>query len=472
MFVRVLAFSACVSIAAADAVVSLTSKTFASHIKDNKQTLVEFYAPWCGHCKKLQPEFEKAATELQGRNIPLGQVDATVEKDLASKYNVKGFPTILWFEEGRNSEYDGGRTADSIVEWVSSMSGAAVIMASVAPEVTADKPRVVLYANDMMPGFEASAKQQRRKANWYYIKESGDSKVVLTHKDEAPVELPNPSGEDAISKFVNENAFPLFGKMDGESFDKYMDSNSGLVWSLFGGMDEGMTDKEVESKYRPMMSQVAKKWKGQYLVTYCDTEKFKEAIESLLGVKEFPAIAVQKKAGDKKKYIYRGELTANAINNFISNVDSGRETPYLKSDPVPADNDGAVRTVVGSTFNQEVFSPSKDVMLEVFAPWCGHCKKLEPEYQKYAEKIKEAKCEDMVTVAKMDGVTNDSPDDNFEWSSFPTIFFVKAGTRTPMKFEGERTYKGLLKFLKKHATKADEIRARLDKTKSKKGEEL
>jgi len=43
---------------------------------------------------------------------------------------------------------------------------------------------------------------------------------------------------------------------------------------------------------------------------------------------------------------------------------------------------------VGSTFQKEVFTADEDVLLEVYAPWCGHCKKLEPEYTKLAKKIK------------------------------------------------------------------------------------
>ena len=69
----------------------------------------------CGHCKKLKPEFEKAAQQLKPEGIPLATVDATVEKDLAKKYDVTGYPTLKIFRNGKVSEFKGGRTSHDIV---------------------------------------------------------------------------------------------------------------------------------------------------------------------------------------------------------------------------------------------------------------------------------------------------------------------------------------------------------------------
>lgn len=449
---------------AAEEVVALTKQTWDRHLSDNRQTLVEFYAPWCGHCKKLAPEFEKAAVTLKGK-VSLAKVDATEEKELASKYNVKGFPTIVWFEDAKEHEYDGGRIAETIVEWVNSMTGPPVIEASAPPEPRPDKPTLVLHAESLLPGFEAAAKASRRTAAFYFVKSSPGSvpRLVLSHVGEEPLELQEGAWEQtAITTFLTTNAFPLFGRMDGDTFEKYLEAGKGLVWSLFPTGEGGI--EEVERQYRPMMSEVAKKLRGRYFVTYTDTDKFKEALDNMLSVTEFPAIVVQKKAGDKKRFVYRGELREDLISQFIEDVGLGRVSPNLKSEPIPDPvADEGVKVVVGSTLQSEVFTPDRDVMLEVYAPWCGHCKKLEPEYLKLAKKVRTEKFLDLLSIAKIDGTANDSPLDALEWNSFPTIFFVKAGSQEPMTYDGERTAKGLWKFIKKHATRAQEIRDRVER---------
>lgn len=88
--------------------------------KEKKPILTMFYAPWCGHCKRLKPEFAEAATELAGEAVLAGMdVDTPDSYGIRSEFNITGFPTLLYFEKGQKKyDYAGGRDKDGIVEWM------------------------------------------------------------------------------------------------------------------------------------------------------------------------------------------------------------------------------------------------------------------------------------------------------------------------------------------------------------------
>jgi protein disulfide-isomerase A1 len=90
-------------------------------------------------------------------------------------------------------------------------------------------------------------------------------------------------------------------------------------------------------------------------------------------------------AGEVTKYKFEaGEINEANIIKFVQDFKSRKLTKYLKTEDIPETNNDAVKIVVGKTFNEMVINNNKDVLVEYYAPWCGHCKQLAPIYEEFA----------------------------------------------------------------------------------------
>lgn len=128
---------------------------------------------------------------------------------------------------------------------------------------------------------------------------------------------------------------------------------------------------------------------------------------------------------------------------------AGKLTPQIKSQSIPKKNTGPVKVVVGKTFDKIVLDKTKDVLIEFYAPWCGHCKSLEPIYKELGKAVKKEK---NLVIAKLDATANDVPE-QFRVEGFPTIYFAPANNKeNPLKYDGDRTLEGFTKYLKEKAT--------------------
>ena len=96
-------------------VVDLTADSFDSTIEMHASWLVEFYAPWCGHCKRLEPVWEKLATEMKaaGADTKVARVDCDAHPKAAQRFGVGGFPTIKLIRGGRAYVFAGAREVDA-----------------------------------------------------------------------------------------------------------------------------------------------------------------------------------------------------------------------------------------------------------------------------------------------------------------------------------------------------------------------
>ena len=162
-------------------------------------------------------------------------------------------------------------------------------------------------------------------------------------------------------------------------------------------------------------------------------------------------------------YVYHTVYVLMMFPDILFYYLPGNLKPKLKSQRPPK-KQGQVAVIVGDTFDKIVMDPKKDVLIEFYAPWCGHCKKLVPVYKELAKKYKKNK---NLIIAKIDATGNESPE-QFAVSGYPTIYFAPANDKSnPKKYSGANDVEGLTKFIEENAFLPLE-----ELTKKKKKEEL
>merc|ERR1712099_68437 len=439
------AVSVLYAVLATGEVVQLTTDTFDGFMKEHNNVLVKFYAPWCGHCKSLAPEYEKASEEVP-EGVMLAEVDVTADeaKELGTRFEIKGFPTMKFFRDGEPEDYDGGRTQDTIVQWIKrATSDPVTVMASLeaARKEFSDETLIVgTFKKDSEVGktFEKVAKANRMLGKFISIEGDLDTVQICRANDE---DIPSASitTMDDMKKFISTERLPYFGPVDGSNFSDYMETGLDFLW--FAGSKEEMESVKAE------MSKIGKDTRGKFNVVWLDSVEYSRQAEGMLGVSEFPAL-VRTLDGPGRYVFPAGEVTQTSVASWLSDIEDKKIEPTLKSEDIPETNDDAVKVAVGKNFEQ-IVSDDKDVLLEIYAPWCGHCKKLEPIYTEVAEKVKELSPN--TVIAKLDGTANEIPVSGYEFQGFPTLYFKKAGQK-PTLYQSGRELDDIMKFLSTEST--------------------
>ncbi|XP_039082381.1 protein disulfide-isomerase [Hyaena hyaena] len=447
-----------------DHVLVLHKGNFEEALAAHKYLLVEFYAPWCGHCKALAPEYAKAAGKLkaEGSEIRLAKVDATEESDLAQQYGVRGYPTIKFFKNGDTAaprEYTAGREAEDIVNWLKKRTGpAASTLSDVAAaeallessevtvigffkDVESDFAKQFLLAAEAIDDIPFGITSNSDVFSKYQLDKDG---VVLFKKfDEGRNNFEGDVTKEKLLDFIKHNQLPLVIEFTDQTAPKIFGGEIKTHILLF--LPKSVSD--YESKLGNFKA-AAERFKGKILFIFIDSDHTdNQRILEFFGLKreECPAVRLITLEEEMTKYKPESdELTAEKIEEFCHRFLEGKIKPHLMSQELPEDWDKQpVKVLVGKNFEEVAFDEKKNVFVEFYAPWCGHCKQLAPIWEKLGETYKD---HENVVIAKMDSTANEV--EAVKVHSFPTLKFFPAGAdRTVIDYNGERTLDGFKKFL-------------------------
>lgn len=175
---------------APSAVLDLTPSTFDAAITQgdalNKHRLVEFFAPWCGHCKQLAPTYEKVGAAFDGESkVVVAKVDADKHRALGERFAVSGFPTIKYFPAGsaEPEDYSGGRDGEAFMTFLNEKAGThRRLDGSLGPEAG----RIAAF-DDLATKFVAAADKDAKSAVLAEAKSAAAALETAEEKSNADV---------------------------------------------------------------------------------------------------------------------------------------------------------------------------------------------------------------------------------------------------------------------------------------------
>ncbi|GKA06380.1 disulfide isomerase-like protein 5-2 [Tanacetum coccineum] len=283
-------------------VLELTESNFDAAISTFDYIFVDFYAPWCGHCKRLSPELDKAAPMLSGLKKPvvIAKIDADKYSRIASKYDIDGFPTLKMFMNGVPTDYTGPRKADLLVRYLRKF---------VAPDVTIIESdsgitEFVEEAGKSFPifigfGLDESAISEVaikfKKNAWFSVaKDFSEKTMEMYDFDKAPALLalhPNfnehnifygPFEDNFVEEFIQQSLLPLTLPISGESLKLLKDDKRKIVLTIVED------ETHYESKALIKLLRAAASANREFVFAYVGYNQWKDFAEAFEVGKKTP----------------------------------------------------------------------------------------------------------------------------------------------------------------------------------------
>lgn len=257
----------------------------------------------------------------------------------------------------------------------------------------------------------------------------------------------------ALDKWIAERRTPIVIQLNDETAETVIEKGIGKDRVLF------YIDGSESQSHAAVVREAAKRLRGRIIVCFAGvSSRIERRLLELAGASEEDAPLVTildgKNHGHQNLKKFRlptnGFGDASSVVQFVEDHDDGKLAPYMKSEPVPSAEERVLNHVwilVGTTFKAFVEDENHDVLVDFYAPWCGHCRKFEPQYKALAKKLHHVKS---LRVAKLDATRNEL--EGISLMGFPTILLFPAGKKPTSQYKGNRQPEDMVRWLHDHCT--------------------
>jgi len=263
------------------------------------------------------------------------------------------------------------------------------------------------------------------------------SEGIYIHKQgEDPVTYDGPFEAGSILSWASTEGYPLVEELAQQIWMRAQKTTNPLL---------AVFHEESDTATRDLITEVAKAHKGKALFSWSNRLQLLEQWGA--SGKLVPSAIMIVWVDENPKFRIWNEdantpFNEESLSAFVTATIDGSYQGYEKSEPIPETNDGPVITVVGKTFRDIVYQEGKLVLLEMYAPWCGHCKKLAPVWEELATAVADLP---NVVIAKLDATSNHFPDE-VSITGFPTLILFE-GTKQTV-YSGPRDLDTLIQFVR------------------------
>ncbi|KAH3759155.1 protein disulfide isomerase [Pelomyxa schiedti] len=448
-------------------ILDLTDATFATAIREHPIIFVEFYAPWCGHCQQLAPEYNLLAWAFEGDDVTIARVDAVANQEVATSQQIDHYPILRLFKDGIPVDYNGERTAEAMVSFVERARGPGVVQLASMDEandfIQKSKTPVVIAFFDSSEGEDY--KSFMRWVGSYHLNSAYAHAVIVGAvppqfttpapfialldpalsetgswlvKNTLPLEVP--IDFQAVDKWLITESLPPLAEIGPQTYAKYITTGLPIAWLVLN--PEADNNATIE-----LVAGIAAEYKHKIVFLWLDSKKFTKQVQMLaVASHHLPAFVLTN--GMLRFTMEDTEsIDKSMLTTFVDSFLSGNLKPTILSQPIPTTNDGPVFTIVGNTFNEVVDDPTRDVLVKFYVPWCGHCQALAPIYEQLGEWAKPVPT---LRIAEIDASANDIPN-NLPVSGYPTLLLFRASNKDPLSYDGSRTLEDMVDFLKENS---------------------
>ena len=392
-----------------DKILILTTFSFEEALKTYQYLAILMYVPWCHHYKQLLPELKKAAESkiVNDMNLTFAKIDIDYHSAISDKYNIRDFPKIIFFVNGKQKEiYNGKRDMNSIIEWFYKRLVNPIHLIESINDIREyennnqfnyiyfgqNQNNINIYKNfSLKQNFKFGLCQNIDIIN-SYKKAEPESAIFYTPFYDPSYDITKNITSENLENIIKNNSNPLIYK---DVKDLFLYSLNSFSPSFF--FFRNQTDpKYIE--YDLTMKKMAVKYKGKIKFSIGDiNDNFVQKIlnNSKIGIidENSPIILIFDFDEKFNTWIFDdfyGCYNETNLNSFIENWISKKLVILkLKSEEDPGkQEEGKVYKITYKTFKRDVLNNKLNVFVKFYMPNDTKCKEIQPIYEDLALKLK------------------------------------------------------------------------------------